>query len=302
MKKFLRAIYNIIPLKQPLFKLLRVFHPNDKITRHLVFTGVIDVKMNSRHFKMYNKGYFLEQLFFWKGLDEWERYSSHLWRALSSHSKVVFDIGANSGVYTLMTKTINPAATVYSFEPINRIFTLLQKNVELNGFKNVHLLNRAVSNHVGVMQINDVADGNLYEASLEQSYIDNLTYDKSKFIKQDVAVDTIDHFIMENKIDSVDLMKIDVETHEPKVLEGMQKCLKEYKPILLIEILNKEVADKINKWLTNGAYLLYNINEEKGYECVESLSSSSHFNYVICPVEKEDILKRAMTKAQITLV
>ncbi len=296
MKKLLRGIYNIVPFKQGIFKVVRAFHPGKSLTRHLVFNGEIDVKMGGQSFKMINRGYFLEQLFFWEGLDKWEKYSSYLWRVLSAHSNVVLDIGANTGVYTLMTKTINPNATVYAFEPVDKIFEVLKANITANNLQNTHAVNKAVSNAEGVMDMYDVKDGNLYEASLEAAYIDNLSYDKNRFVKKSVAIDTVDHFVSSHNIKQVDLVKIDVETHEPKVMEGMQICLLKSKPIVLVEILNQQVADGIKPFL-KGDYVLYNINEDKGYEEVKELNPSSHFNYVICHREKEPLLKRAMSEA-----
>ncbi len=294
MKKILKYIYRIFPFKQSIFKVLRSFGLSDNITRHLVFNGIITLKADDKSFKMINKGYYLEQLFFWKGLDAWEKLSSHLWRALAEKSDVIFDVGANTGVYTLLAKAYNPSAAIYAFEPIERIHTLLDQNVKLNRLQHTTIVNKAVSNQVGIVEMHDMDEGNLYEASLETKYIDGLSYDKKRFRKRKVEVETIDHFVQANKITQIDLIKIDVETHEPKVIEGMRESLKHFRPIILIEILNRDVANGISVHFEGLNYVYYNINEVTGYERVNHIMPSTHFNYVLCPLEKDKTLQEIM--------
>lgn len=294
MKKILKHIYKIFPFKQSIFKVLRSFGLSDNITRHLVFNGIITLKANDKSFKMINKGYYLEQLFFWNGLDAWEKLSSHLWRGLAEKSDVIFDVGANTGVYTLLAKAYNPSAAIYAFEPIERIYTLLDQNVKLNRLQHTTIVNKAVSNQVGVVEMHDMDEGNLYEASLETKYIDGLSYDKKRFRKRKVEVETIDHFVQANKITHIDLIKIDVETHEPKVIEGMRESLKHFRPIILIEILNRDVANGISVHFEGLNYVYYNINEVTGYERVNHIMPSTHFNYVLCPLEKDKTLQEIM--------
>lgn len=294
MKRIIKYIYNIFPFKQPIFNVLKSFRLGDNITRHLVFNGIITLKAGDKSFKMVNKGYFLEQLFFWKGLDAWEKSSSHLWRALAERSDVIFDVGANTGVYTLLAKAFNTSAKLYAFEPIERIYNLLDQNVKLNKLQQTTTVNKAVSNHVGIVEMHDMAEGNLYEASLETQYIDGLSYDRKRFRKRNVEVETIDHFVQANKITRIDLIKIDVETHEPKVIEGMRESLKHFRPIILIEILNHDVANAISVHFEDLNYVYYNINESTGYDRVDRIMPSTHFNYVLCPFEKDKTLQEIM--------
>ncbi len=67
-------------------------------------------------------------------------------------------------------------------------------------------------------------------------------------------------------------MKIDVETHEPEVLEGMGIYLKKFKPTLLIEILDNEVAEKIQVLVKGLNYIYFNLDENGHINQVESLS------------------------------
>ena len=60
---------------------------------------------------------------------------------------VVLDIGANIGVYTvLFAEIVGDKGRVYAFEPDPKNFALLKKNIEINKYKNVVLINKAVLN------------------------------------------------------------------------------------------------------------------------------------------------------------
>ena len=67
---------------------------------------------------------------------------------------VVLDIGANIGYYTLIfAKLVGENGKVFAFEPDPTNFALLKKNVEMNGYKNVVLVQRAVSNKTGKLKL-----------------------------------------------------------------------------------------------------------------------------------------------------
>lgn len=67
-----------------------------------------------------------------------------------SAGDVVVDIGAHIGYYTLMlARIVGPCGKVYAFEPDPENFTLLQRNVKENGYRNVVLLQKAVSDRNG---------------------------------------------------------------------------------------------------------------------------------------------------------
>ena len=81
-------------------------------------------------------------------------------------------------------------------------------------------------------------------------------------------------------------MKIDVETHEPEVLAGFRKILLRDKPSLLIEILNDEVAKRVEEQIKDVGYLYYNIDDVTWPPPrVATLTRSGHFNFLLCQPE-----------------
>jgi hypothetical protein len=100
-------------------------------------------------------------------------------------------------------------------------------------------------------------------------------------------IDTIrlDEFIRDNHIPKTDLLKIDVETHEAAVLEGMKEILKRDMPALLIEILNDEVAKGVSSILDPLGYLYFSVNEKKGPVRTSSIKPHGDMNYLCCKKE-----------------
>src|SRR5438132_239175 len=124
-KKWLRGLYEIIPGKKLLFSVWKFFGtPPEKIFRHLHFSGVFRVEVDETHyFKIRNYGWQLENEIFWRGLYyRYEKTSVHLWAQLCQNAEVIVDAGANTGLYSLVAKAMNNAASVHAFEPVEREF------------------------------------------------------------------------------------------------------------------------------------------------------------------------------------
>ena len=285
MKKMIKSIYEKIPYKKQSFSFLKQITTfPESVYQHLYFNGIITVKVNEREsFKMMHYGHQIENDLFWKGLyGSWEKRSMKLWTELSKRSNTIFDIGANTGVYSMVAKAINSSAEVHAFEPFEAIHQKLDYNASLNNFK-IHNNCKAISNYTG--------DGVIYTDGGDFAYSvtvnKNLWVTDQEPVKLKIKTITLKEYIEENKITTIDLMKIDVETHEPEVMEGFFPYFNQFKPILLIEILNDEVAQKLDNYFDATKYSFYNIDERSGIRKTISLMKSDFYNYLIVPKEKE---------------
>src|SRR6188768_328627 len=156
MKQILKTIYTLIPFKRELYGLLKIFWtPKESIYKHLHFKEPYTVRVDkNRKFKIHN-GNQIENEIFWEGLTgKWESESMKLWLQLCEFSNCIFDVGANTGVYALVAKTVNPKAAVYAFEPHPMFYTMLQRNVQLNNY-DIKSYQKAVSNFDGNLSIED---------------------------------------------------------------------------------------------------------------------------------------------------
>ena len=279
-KAILRDVYKSIPLTRNLFILLRsLYIPPRSVHQHLYFRGRFKVSIKGKHFYMVNHQSALETSVFWGGIFAgWEQESQRLWADLCKKSQTILDIGANTGLYSLIAKCVNPEAEVYSFEPIPRIYAKLTENCRINRF-DIHHRSYAISNSDGESIIYDLPTDHHLHASLCE---DELSHLNGELIKRKVVTKRLSTFITEEKIDDIHLMKIDVEGHEVEVLRGMGKYLEEMQPNILVEIKRDAVADEIEKLLENLDYVRFDIDEVEGPKMLTELRRSSAHNCLIC--------------------
>jgi len=152
-------------------------------------------------------------------------------REILKPGMVVLDIGANIGYHTLISsKLVGNIGKVYSFEPEPHNFKLLLKNIEVNEFKNIIPINKALSNNIGTTKLflDTQSDG---KHSLSEKNVNT-----NKFIE--VGKITLDNFyksLSENR--RIDFLKIDVEGAEGLVIEGGEKLLKENDIMIIMEFI-----------------------------------------------------------------
>ncbi|MDP3996367.1 MAG: FkbM family methyltransferase [bacterium] len=134
--------------------------------------------------------------------------------SLSGSGKmVVFDVGANVGEYSRAVLDIFPEADLYLFEPQKELFAKLSKE-----FTNVFKL--GLSDKAGVGPIY----GNKDKKGLASLYNRNLEHFNLELAKQeDVELGTVSGFCAGRKISRIHLLKLDVEGHELRVLEGAKE-------------------------------------------------------------------------------
>lgn len=286
-KKMGKLVYNCMPFKKELFLIIkRIYKMPQGIYKHLYFKGIFNVRVQDKVFKLHHFGYELENKIFWTGLNgDWEKMSVFLWIELCKHSDFIMDIGANTGIYSLIAKTVNPGASVHAFEPIKRIREKMALNCAINKY-DVVLEEIAVSNYDGNRVIHEQNSEHLYSA----------TFNKDMFLKGDtlktnVRTERLDIYIKRKNIPRVDLIKIDVEGHEPEVLEGMGSCLGDMRPVILMEILDDKNAMQIEKALDSKDYLYFNINEKGSLRQVKHLAKSDSYNFLIAPKEIAEKIK-----------
>jgi FkbM family methyltransferase len=123
--------------------------------------------------------------------------------------KTIFDIGANVGQSAYKFHTRWPKADIFCFEPVEETFNSLVNNV--GGY--TQCFQYACSNEKGkdTICIPDISG----QSSLEHSRGKNETIQKIK----------LDNFAKKKKINTIDLLKIDVEGHELEVLQGAESLL-----------------------------------------------------------------------------
>jgi FkbM family methyltransferase len=145
-------------------------------------------------------------------------------------TKQFIDVGANLGWFTCIAARYMPQGKVFAFEMDGSNFSLLEKNVALNGCDNAEVHHQAVAEASGTRYYDRPTARPSPMYQLKAGTAENAG-------KSLVAVDTIalDDFCERNGV-RPDVIKIDVEGAEMSVLRGMQRILEQAKPVLFLEL------------------------------------------------------------------
>jgi FkbM family methyltransferase len=269
--------------------------PHDSFYKELKFNWKFKVKLaKNKSFYMYNFGGSVETETFWKGaFTTWENDAGWLWMQLCRCCNVIFDVGANKGIYSLVAKTINPNARVYAFEPSVYTFDKMVKNIELNRF-DISCERMAISNRSGNQVFYDVPRQNQTTASLSPDKMKNFEGYRGEVLEYKVPTISLSDYIEINNILAVDLIKIDIELHEPEAIEGLGKYLSTYKPIVFVEVLTEEIAVKLNELIDFENFKLFHLKKGAKPEPLSKFKTNKkalanwEWNYVLFHKDVEE--------------
>jgi FkbM family methyltransferase len=277
-----------------LIKFLKI--PNGKFRNDLRFHGKFKLNYNEVTFYMNSSGGGQENTIFWRGLsgsDEPETIA--VIYKLRSLINTFIDVGANTGIYSLFVKAINPENKVIAFEPSKTILLELEKNIAINK-GDITLEKVALSDIIGELTFYDTTTPNQTSASLSaRMHQVNRSLDGILFPYQ-VSVDTLDNYLITNNINKVDLIKIDVELHEPEVFRGMNSTLKNQQPHLIFECLFQDIADQLQVILDQHDYIYYHLEGGANFKLqkVDMLTGrlNKDWNYFACHKSKAEAIEK----------
>src|SRR3989344_326562 len=240
-------------------RLTRKFYLLRRIYRFVIERLIPKSAINVLEHKMFLDSVDVLQLFT-NGI--YENLSTNLLKKEIKKGDIVLDIGAHIGYYTLIfAKLVGNNGRVYAFEPNPTNFAILKKNIELNEYKNVVLIQKAVSDKCSKIKL-FLADINTGDHRIYDSH------DGRKFIEVE-SIKLDDYFKDFRK--NINFIKMDIQGAESCAIYGMQKLLKKNKNLKLtsefwpIGLKNSgiEPSDYL-KMLLNHGFKLYNIDEIVG--------------------------------------
>ena len=150
-----------------------------------------------------------------------EEHILECWQNAAKGAKVILDVGANAGIYSLAALASQRDAIVHAFEPTPEIAARLRATANLNGLGKLYVHEVAVSSNNGY-------------ATLIRCRGELGTNDGMNFICQDQAesdgdvVKTVclDWFCKYHSIDRIDLLKLDIQGHEYSALSGAESLIR----------------------------------------------------------------------------
>ena len=127
----------------------------------------------------------------------------------------IFDVGANVGQSAHIFAAENPGAKIYCFEPVVRAYNELKRNVEHLPNVETYQLAMGDRRYIGHMHVGAETSLASFETKSGATEV------------EDVAVMTLDGFAENSGIWDIDLLKIDTEGHDLKVLAGARNLILE---------------------------------------------------------------------------
>ena len=91
--------------------------------------------------------------------------------------------------------------------------------------------------------------GNTLQDGFADSMMEELGEAARWLVNQAVMTNTLDNFVTQHKVKQINFIKIDVEGHEIPVLEGCAAVIKEYTPVIYVEVSSEENYHKIASML-----------------------------------------------------
>tara|TARA_B100000795_G_scaffold252879_1_gene222737 strand:- start:298 stop:1209 length:912 start_codon:yes stop_codon:yes gene_type:complete len=262
-----------------------------RLQKYIYFRGHFFVKTkHSRGFFLNNWGHSnfqIENEMFWNGIYEFdESISIQLWEKFSQSANFIIDIGANTGIYSLLAQATNPRAKVMAFEPIDRVRNKLQANILLNKFP-IEIYDFAISDKDGTQLIcDDLSVEHPYSTTLNKNFAEEIFSTVNTY---EIETRTLDGLMPSDSVENSQLLiKVDVEQHESYAIKGMLELIQNTRPIILIEILTQEIGDEIFSQIKNLNYDYYRIDEVKGLTKLATLDviqSSSSRNFLLAHAE-----------------
>ena len=183
----------------------------------------------------------------------WEAEETAVVKAVVAPGEVVIDVGADIGYYTLLfSANSGPNGHVYSFEPNPSSRAWLDKNIELNQARNITSIGIALFDTSGEVALNH----------------DQIAMNTQSPNILRVPTQPFDEWRKAQQIKRVDLIKIDAEGAEMRILRGMRNTILGDRPKLLVEIhptklpAFEDSADNVMTFLNDARYLIRPVDRQ----------------------------------------
>ena len=183
---------------------------------------------------------------------------------------VVFDVGAHYGETIKLFHKKLKLEKIYSFEASPENYKILKKNIIKYNSKKIETFNYGIGEKISKDYINQTLESSsstINKLNINSKYFKKKLKvlnikDKDNFhYKVPIEIITLDYFIEKNKIEYIDLLKIDTEGYELNVLKGLSKHNKKVKLVYLehhyddMIIKNYKFGD-IHQLLKNNGFIM----------------------------------------------
>ena len=208
----------------------------------------------------------------------------------------MLDIGANTGLFSLLAAASRPAVRVHAFEPLQSIRTRLQHNIAINpalaAAIDVHAV--AISDRNGEAVFFETI--NPYGLLTTSSGLDAaFAHQHGEVREHRVPTATLDSWIMAHDISEVAFIKIDVESHEQAVLTGASDAVQLLRPVIGIELLGAADFEFFAAFLAEHDFLDCAMTPSTMTIGNEPRCVADGWNHLFVPIERLSLITHVAT-------
>lgn len=225
-------------------------------------SGVINCQYENVRFKIYSRCDDHPANYFYYNKPFHEFKVIKLMAAFAKRSKIILDVGANTGLHSVIVSIMNPGTKIYAVEPYEKNYIRLEKNLAINNCSNVEAKKIALGENEDIIPFYVPADGSITDVSSAVENHGTLIYGGNvKWKKTDVNQTTLNK--LSGEIGQIDFFKCDVESFEISVFKGAMDFFVENKPSFILEIcLDDEKVFFFNEFAQKFGYTIYFVSAE----------------------------------------
>jgi FkbM family methyltransferase len=272
LRRGLRAVVTWPPLNRLATDALRTALPervrdHPALARFLPRAGVVEATLPSgRVLRMSSRGDDdIAGEVFWRGWASHEPETTRVFYELAASARVVLDIGAHVGYFALLAAHANPRASVFAFEPMPRVRARLEHNIALNR-SSVSCEPFALGRTPGSAEFFHTRNGIPSSSSLAEGFMQSIV-ERNELTSSTVEVLRGDDYVRSRGLVGVDLVKIDTETTEAAVIDGLLHTLRRDRPHIVCEVLESEVGADIEALLEPLGYEYFALTPDGPVRC-----------------------------------
>lgn len=199
------------------------------------------------------------RVYFYCGQDSYSATSTYLWGQLAKMAAGVVDIGAYTGLYSLLAARVAPRAQVMAFEPLPHIGERLLDNASLNSLTNITLHALAVRNFNGSIELPlgvPVVQTQLADLGIP----DEPPAPPDQIVAPMRSLDALDR---DGKLPrKINLISIDTGGEEYSVLDGGRERIARDRPVIFCDLTGDDAVIRIAAFAANLRYKMHYIHEE----------------------------------------
>ena len=165
----------------------------------------------------------------------YEPYTTEIFKRVVKEGDIVVDLGANIGYFTLLaSRLVGGEGKVYAFEPELGNYSLLLKNIEINGYNNIIAEQKAVSDKTGTARL-----------FLDKMAPVGHTIYQSGAIEESIEIEMValdDYF--EDEKHPINVIKMDIEGAEIATFLGMERIIRENRNLKIFTEFNPALINQ----------------------------------------------------------